>query len=132
VGVSWVAWYLPDSRAILGEGCQLLLHPVHPVDAVDEQDQDEDEGDLEYVREDDINNDEVFFYLQAILELCDNRAFRDEGEQLALNGERQRDDEGQENRHLKHQEEEDLAITWSGCCIDKVRECFADLAAPGS
>jgi hypothetical protein len=79
VGVSWVAWYLPDSRAILGEGCQLLLYPVHPVDAVDEQNQNEDERDLEYVREDNINEDEVFstfrpYWSFAIIGLSEMKA----------------------------------------------------------
>lgn len=77
INVDWGVggWNIPDSAAILGEGCQFLLHPVHPVDAVDEQDQDEDEGDLQCVRYAWSKIDEVPLYLQAILELGDNRAF---------------------------------------------------------
>ena len=73
-----------------------------------------------------------FIYLQAILELGDYGAFGDEGKQLALNGERQRDDEGQENGHLKDQKKENLVISWLGCCIAAVRGCLADLATPDS
>lgn len=47
-------------------------------------------------------------YLQSILQLGDDRALGDEGKQLALDGVRKRDDEGQEYGHLKHQKEEHL------------------------
>lgn len=47
-------------------------------------------------------------YLQAILQLGNNRALRDESKQLALDGVGERDDEGQEYTHLKHQKEEHL------------------------
>ena len=36
------------------------------------------------------------------------RAFRDEGEELALPGVRERDDEQHEDRHLRHEEHEHL------------------------
>ena len=47
-------------------------------------------------------------YLHAILELGYYGALRDEREELAAPGERQRDDESTEDEHLRHQEEEDL------------------------
>lgn len=42
------------------------------------------------------------------MQLGNDRTLRDEREKLALDGERKRDDEGQENGHLKHQKEENL------------------------
>lgn len=70
---------------------QLNLNAVDTIDAVDEQDQDEDEGDL-----------------QAVLEFGDQWVFGDEGEELALHGKGERDDEGHEDHHLEDEEGEDL------------------------
>ena len=70
---------------------QLELNAVDAVHAIDEEDQDEDEGDL-----------------QAVLEFCYYGRFGDEGEQAALDGEGQRDDEGHEDHHLEHEECEHL------------------------
>lgn len=47
-------------------------------------------------------------YLHTILQFCNYRALRDEGEELTAPCERQRDDEGAEDEHFRHQEEEDL------------------------
>jgi hypothetical protein len=79
------------SALLVAHARELNLHAVHAVDAVHEQDQDEDERDL-----------------HAILQFGHDGALRDEGEELAAPGERQRDDEGKEDEHLRHQEEEDL------------------------
>lgn len=43
------------------------------------------------------------------MELRNDRTFRDESEKLALHGEWEGYDEGQENGHLKDQEKEDLS-----------------------
>lgn len=47
-------------------------------------------------------------YLHAILQLCYDWALGDEGKELAAPGEREGNDEGHEDDHLGHQEEEDL------------------------
>jgi hypothetical protein len=47
-------------------------------------------------------------YLHAILQLCNDGAFRDEHEKLAAPCEWERDDQSKEDGHLCHQEEEDL------------------------
>lgn len=47
-------------------------------------------------------------YLHAILQLRDDWALGDKGEELTAPGERQRDDESAEDEHLRHQKEEDL------------------------
>ena len=47
-------------------------------------------------------------YLHAILEFCHDWALRDECEELAAPGERKGNDQGAEDEHLCHQEEEDL------------------------
>lgn len=50
------------------------------------------------------------FYLHAILQLRNDRTVADELEQLTLPVKGQRDDEGHEDRHLEHEESEDLDI----------------------
>ena len=47
-------------------------------------------------------------YLHAILELRHDRALGNKRKKLTAPGERQRDDESAENKHLRHQKEEDL------------------------
>lgn len=47
-------------------------------------------------------------YFQSILQLSDDGALGDERKELTLDGVGKRDDESQENAHLKHQEEEYL------------------------
>lgn len=55
-------------------------------------------------------------YLESILQLRDERILRDEGEELALHGERQRYDEAHEDHHLEHEKGEDLQARLSVCC----------------
>lgn len=50
-------------------------------------------------------------YLHAILEFRDDRALRNERKELAAPGERQRDDQGEKDEHLRHQKEEHLEAT---------------------
>ena len=52
-------------------------------------------------------------YLQPILQLGNEGIVGDEGEEGALHGVGQRNDQQAEDRHLKHQESEDLK---ADCC----------------
>ena len=79
------------STLVVAHTAELNLHAVHAVDAVNEQDQDEDKR-----------------YLHPILQLGYYGALGYEGKELAAPGERQRDNKGEEDGHLRHQKEEDL------------------------
>lgn len=78
---------------------KLHLYAVDAVHTVDEQNEDEDKGDL-----------------QPILKLCYYGAFGDEGKEITLHVERQRYDEGHEDRHLEDEEGKDLHILKLASC----------------
>jgi hypothetical protein len=98
---------LPSATLVI-RARKLNLHAVHAVDTVNEQDQDEDERDLGILVVS--LADAALPYLHAILQLCYYRALRDEAEELAAPCKRQRDDQGAEDEHLRHQKEEDLEM----------------------
>jgi hypothetical protein len=99
--------------------CELDLNAVDTVNAVNEQDEDEDEGDLRSVRYVLPSHAlSVSSYLQAVLQLRDERVLAYEGKQRSLDFERHGDDQGHEDDHLEDEKSEDLqcrALSASDC-----------------
>jgi hypothetical protein len=101
---------LRSSSALVFGLREFELYAVDAIDAVHEEDENEDEGDLGI--KSGIRCRSVFSvlpYFQPILQLGDYRALGDEGEEAALDVERQWYDERHEHQHLKHEQCKDLA-----------------------
>lgn len=70
-------------------------------------------------------------YLHAILQFSNDGALGDKCEEAAAPGEWQRNDQGEEDEHLRHQEGEDLET--HQCQHDgHIVDCFADSARHAS
>jgi hypothetical protein len=96
------------STRIIARARKLDLNAVNAVDTVNKQDQNEYEGYLLKDQQMLLPSIASLSHLHSILELRHDWALRDECEELAAPGERKGNDQGAEDEHLCHQEEEDL------------------------
>jgi hypothetical protein len=96
------------STRIIARARKLDLNAVNAVYTVNEQDQNEYEGYLLGYQQMLLPSTASLSHLHSILELRHDWALRNECEELAAPGERKGDDQGAEDEHLCHQEEEDL------------------------